>query len=437
LVETTSQAGTVRLRPTPESVSWLDAALSRRDRLTHPPDDAAVELAVPSDALCFPALASSIVVSDDLSLTIPLAAPAAYTFEIAHFAHKHNLASPPPIRYQITQTTLRQAVAWDYRVADVILLLSLFSDGGIPSTALAQLSAWERELMTSSYEPGYCLRLATPALLEPLRGRKPFRDRTRPFASGREVWVSHTQASDLFRYLRRLGYILARSKGADDDSEPAVRPLRRLGLPLARLLLILRTYQHMRRMVRGLADPGLQNLERYLDAALSPDDRAAVRRLIESHVVALAQSFKRREEKEMEVCVQADEERVRNSRGIKINVVSGSWASNREARSCLGDSFESRTAKQPATCPTTIWLSSKNVACRSERARAASSRVQAQDEGLVLGLVDRHPCQEATGCVQDLPVSVPHHDGYPAAPFQRIHRGVAVVGDGLTCHRTS
>ncbi len=320
LVETESQAGILHLRPTPEGVSWLSAALFRRDRImTRLSNDTAVELAVPSHELCFPDLESPVVVSQELYLTIPLVAPAACTFEIAHFAHQ--LTPFPPTRYQITQATLRQAVAWDYRVADVILLLSLFSGGSIPPAALAQLSTWEREMMMISYEPGYRLCLAAPALLELLWQRKPFRDRTQPFASGQEAWVSHAQVSDLFRYLRRLGYTLTMSKDTDDgdDSEFTLWSLRRLGLPLSQLLVILRTYQHLRRTVPGLADLGLEDLERYLDAALSPDDRAAVQCLIESHVAALALSLKRQEGEEMSRWI--DEERVEKQEGRLVALV--------------------------------------------------------------------------------------------------------------------
>ena len=329
LLDVQSQEDGTYLRPTPEGSSWLRVALSQRHHLTHPPDDTAVELGVPSPELRFPRLEEPpVTVSDDLSLIVHLAAPAAYTFEVAHFARL--LA---PARYQITQASLRQAVAWDYSVADVIFLLGRFSNGKLPPAAVAGLSDWEQEMMLITCEPGYRLRTAAPTILSALRQRKPFRSRTqpfarvysersrtaqgrpfgaaqgRPFASGQEAWVSRTQASDLFRYLRRLGYALTPSEvageGGDDDG-PTPWSFRRCALPLSQLLVVLRTYQHLCHVAPGLADLGLQGLERDLDAALSPDDRAAVQRLLESHVVILNQVLKG--EVDEETSRQVDEE---------------------------------------------------------------------------------------------------------------------------------
>jgi len=70
----------------------------------------------------------------------------------------------------------------------------------------------------------------------------------------------------------------------------------RSALPLPSLLVALRTYQHLRRVVPGLAALDLQDLERSIKAALSPDEQQAVQRLLESHVAILAQAIGRQED---------------------------------------------------------------------------------------------------------------------------------------------
>jgi hypothetical protein len=303
LVELQAQEEIVSLRPTPEGASWLRTALSQYDHLAHLPDDTAVEIAVPSHELRFPPREDPpVTVDDDLRITVHLAAPAAYTFEIAHFAQ---LLAPPPIRpgtsrlrpeeasarYQLTQASLQQAMAWDYDAADVIFHLERFSGGRLPPAALAQLSTWEQETTRITCEPGYQLHTAAPAILDALRQRQPFRSRTSPFASGQDAWVGHAQAGPLFRYLRRRGYVLI-SLGHDDTGDDGPTTFaHRSTLPLPQLLVALRTYRHCSRTMPGLADLGLQDLERDLDAALPPDDRAAVQRLVESHVAILAEAL--------------------------------------------------------------------------------------------------------------------------------------------------
>jgi hypothetical protein len=314
LVELQVQEEIISLRPTPEGASWLRTALSQYDHLAHPPDDTAVEMAVPSHELCFPPQEEPpITVDDDLCITVHLAAPAAYTFEIAHFAQ---LLAPPPIRlrmsclrpeaasarYQLTRASLHQAMAWDYDVAGVIFHLERFSGGRLPPGAMAQLSAWEQETTRIRCEPGYRLHTAAPTVLDALRRRQPFRSRTAPFASGQDAWVCHAQAGPLFRYLRRRGYVLT-SLGDDDDAgdDGPTTFAHRSTLPLPQLLVALRTYRHFFRTMPGLANLGLQDLERDLDAALPPNDRAAVQRLVASHVAILAEALERQGEEGAEV----------------------------------------------------------------------------------------------------------------------------------------
>jgi hypothetical protein len=331
LVELQAQEEIISLRPTPEGVSWLRTALSQYDHLAHPPDDTAVEMAVPSHELRFPPREDPpITVDDDLCITVHLAAPAAYTFEIAHFAQ---LLAPPPIwprtsclrpekaaaRYQLSQASLQQAMAWDYDAADVIFHLERFSGGRLPPGALAQLSTWEQEMTRITCEPGYRLHTAAPAVLDALRQRQPFRSRTSPFTSGQDAWVGHAQAKPLFRYLRRRGYVLT-SLGRDDtgDDGPTTLSGHHSTLPLPQLLVALRTYRHFFRTMPGLADLGLQDLERDLDAALPPDDRAAVQRLVESHVAILNVALERQGEKrqgDRETGRQGDKETGRGARG--------------------------------------------------------------------------------------------------------------------------
>jgi hypothetical protein len=314
LVELQTREDITCLRPTPEAVSWLGAALSRRRQFAHPPDDVAVELSVSSSELRFPARQDPpVTVDDDLNLTVHLAAPVGYTFEIAHFAQRLAPSAPQPhtsrpdleeapARYQLTLVSVQRAIAWDYDASDVIFLLERFSGGRLPPAAQVRLSAWEQATTRIACEPGYRLHTAERVVLDALRRREAFRHRTAPFASGQDAWVDRTQASDLFRYLRQRGYVLtfAGDDDATDGPSPTIGALHRAGLPLPQLLVALRTYRHVGRIMPGLADLDLQDLEQDLDAALLPDDRAAVERLLESHAALLAQAPGQQVDEEME-----------------------------------------------------------------------------------------------------------------------------------------
>jgi hypothetical protein len=63
---------------------------------------------------------------------------------------------------------------------------------------------------------------------------------------------------------------------------PAIAPALRSGLPLPQLLVVLRTYRHMRGQVPGLAPLELEALEADIAAALTPSQLAGVRQLVES-----------------------------------------------------------------------------------------------------------------------------------------------------------
>jgi predicted DNA-binding transcriptional regulator YafY len=73
-----------------------------------------------------------------------------------------------------------------------------------------------------------------------------------------------------------------------------LQPRLREPLPLAPLLVILRTYGELRRLVPGLSALGTEELEQALAASLLEDDLAGVRRLVESHATLMAHCLKRR-----------------------------------------------------------------------------------------------------------------------------------------------
>jgi len=156
LVETRQQDEIPCLHPTTEGAAWLHAALDQYRHLTQPSHQTAVEWAVPCQELRFPPLEQPpLLVDQNLHLTIGLTAPAACTFQVAHFAQ---LLSPgPPARYQITSQSLEQALAWGYSGADVIVLLARYSHSRLPREAIAQLFAWQREMTLITCEPGYRL----------------------------------------------------------------------------------------------------------------------------------------------------------------------------------------------------------------------------------------------------------------------------------------
>ncbi len=286
----------LHLRPTPGGAEWLHAALERADLLAHPPQDASVEMIVPAGGPVFPSAESSAVIIDlDLRITIPLSAPILCTFELCHVAQL--LTPGPPARYRITKESLRQGVAWGYPVADVLFMLDRFSGEGLPSAVVTQLERWRTEMKAMACEPGYRLRTEAPPLLDALRQCEPFRRRTAPLANDQDAWVSRTEAPGLFRYLRRLGYDLALPQ---DPNDWPLQPRLHQPLPLSQLLVLLRTYRQLRRLVPGLAvldsrgmPTDLQELEQSLAASLSPGDMAAVERLVESHVTFLQHHLRR------------------------------------------------------------------------------------------------------------------------------------------------
>lgn len=279
------QAQALRVRPTSEGATWLRAALSRSSFFLAGglPDDAAVELTIPAPELRLahdPAGGRSLQVGADLEIVISLGAPAVCTFDVAHVSE---LLSPgPPARYRLTRDSLHQALAWGYPVSDLLFLLAYHGAGSLPPSVLTQVAAWQEEMVTVACEPGYRLHLAAPEILAALRGREPFRQRTSPLASGQDAWVSAAQAEELFRYLRRVGYLLHGDRPTAGIPIHVSRPL-----PLAQLLVVIRTYQHLRRLIPGLADPELGDLDRAIAAALAPDDLAGAERLVKSHLVFL------------------------------------------------------------------------------------------------------------------------------------------------------
>ena len=265
LAETRGEGDEVLLRPTPEGAAWLQAVAARRTLAT---ENAAAELPVAADPPCFPPAGDvSIAIGGDLALTVPLAAPAVWTFDISHLAR---LLSPePPARYRITRQSLREAVSWDYSVSDVIFLLSRFGDAPLTPAAAAQLDEWRQEITRITCEEGYRLSADHRSIVQVLRRREPFRRCTQPLASGQDVWVSRAEARGLFRYLRRRGYVLTRPESIDDN-KARQKSWRRRVLPLPQLLIALRTYRLVRRSITGLADLGLDALERDIAAALPP-----------------------------------------------------------------------------------------------------------------------------------------------------------------------
>jgi hypothetical protein len=275
-----------RLRPTPDGQAWLRAALDRAG----PPGEVALELLVPGPSPIFPEpSAAPVQVGDDLVVSVDLPAPAAFTFELAHFAE---LLSPgPPARYHITRASLEQALSWGYDLSEIRFLLLHFSQAPLPPGAAAQLDAWAEELQRIRYQPGYRLLAASPAVVAALRQRPAFRRRTQPLASGRAVWVCRDEAAGLVSYLRRRGYTLvparegiaAPAAQACPQARPLPWPALRRALPLAPLLVALRTYRHLRRAIPALAELGVEELEEALAAALSPDQEAAVEQLVSSH----------------------------------------------------------------------------------------------------------------------------------------------------------
>jgi hypothetical protein len=203
---------------------------------------------------------------------------AACVFHLAHLGRLEALG--PPARYHPTYDSLLQAAEWDYSLPEVILLLTRYS-GGLPPAVAALLEEWRDEAQVIPCEAGYRLDLGAPATLNALHRRDPFRQRTAPLASGREAWVGRSEARALFRYLRRLGYVVQipeeRQEREATLSQPRPGPW-----PLGQWLALLRTYEHLRQHLPGLADLQARELAGEAEAALRPEERAAVERLVAS-----------------------------------------------------------------------------------------------------------------------------------------------------------
>lgn len=273
------------LKPTAEGACWLGAALALRGRMQQNAGETAVELAVPHHQLSFPVLEDPLVtVRDDLSLTVQPEAPAAYTFEIAHWAQ---LLSPgPAARYQMTENSLQQAAVWGYQSADIIFALARFSEGRLPAGAVHLLERWQETAALVTCEPGYRIQMASPALLEALQRRDTFRRYTRPMAHGRDVWVGVTESDVLFRYLRQLGFTPVLPEDATGELSWLSPSLHR-ALPLAQLWIALRSYLHVGHRVPGLARSQVEHLVEALELALSPDEREALDHLLAANIAKL------------------------------------------------------------------------------------------------------------------------------------------------------
>ncbi len=284
LTELLPQLGVVAVQPqgnppclavTAEGADWLAGALRTGKTAAHWPADTDLPVS-PEPAASEPAWQ----VADDLRLTIPLAAPAAATFEALQFADLLTLG--PPAQYQVSRASLERGVSHGYEPPDIRFLLAHGAGQPLSGPAMAQLNHWQEELAVIHCEPGYRLRPAAPTLVARLRDREPFRDATELAASGRWAFVSQPEAPALLRYLRRLGYVLqlVGSSPAGTEEPPPLAPLLRRRLPLVPLATLVGGYGRLRARVPGLADLGLADLERMLLAALAPAEQAAVARLV-------------------------------------------------------------------------------------------------------------------------------------------------------------
>jgi hypothetical protein len=294
LVEVRREARVRQLRPTQEGLAWMRAALEQHRRLADPPPGVAVEQAVPHYEQHFlpsgqvsidvtlyrpgPQPATATAPRPGFSVTIQPQAPAACIF---HLAHLGRLEAPGfPARYYLTHDSLLQAAEWDYSLPEVILLLTRYS-GGLPPGVAGLLEEWRDEAQVIPCEPGYRLDLGAPATLNALRRRDPFRQRTAPLASGRQAWVGRSEARALFRYLRRLGYVVQIPEERQEREAAPAQP-RPGPWPLGPWLALLRTYEHLRQRLPGLADLQARELAGAAEAALRPEERAAVEWLMAS-----------------------------------------------------------------------------------------------------------------------------------------------------------
>lgn len=262
----------------PEGAAWLRSALKPgRAALTEAPQ-AAPQLEV-DPAACWE-------VTADLRLVIPLAAPAAATFEALRFADLLALGPPPEhqSQYRITRASLERALGHGYDLADLLFDLAQGANAPLPGPAVAQLTHWREEADVIQCEPGYRLRPSGPARLAALRTCQPFCAATELAASGAWAFVSRPESAALFRYLRRSGYLLKRSEPADleTDAAPALPALWRRRLPLIQLASLVGLHARLQTRVPGLADLGVAELEQMLLGALPAAGRAAVARLVAS-----------------------------------------------------------------------------------------------------------------------------------------------------------
>lgn len=305
------------LRPTAEGLAWMHTVLAALRAESTPPAEQLPEIEMlrlsphppMGDA---PALEVQLDTSfpgdPALLVTISPTAPALCVFEVAHIAA---LLSPAlPETYSVTAQTFHRASGHGFAPTDVLFLLERYSDHRLPGDACSLISSWRDEATTIAYDTGFRLHLAEPALLAALRRRDPFRQRSLALATGQDAWVSAAQAHEVFRYLHRLGYTLQKTFTVENGSTALALPITS-PLPLSQLLVVLRTYDRLRRLVPGLAVVDLSGLDSAITAALIPDDLAGVERLVESHRIFLRHHLKRDpgEEAEEEATEQAAEAR--------------------------------------------------------------------------------------------------------------------------------
>ncbi|MBN1287837.1 MAG: WYL domain-containing protein [Anaerolineae bacterium] len=285
----------VRLHPTPESVDWLASALARHRYFASPPANTAIDQDIPDAELQLPAREDvPLAVTAGLEVTVALDALPCFTFDVASFAELVDVG--PPARYRVTRASMQEAVTWGYPAADVIFILDRFSGGRLPGPARARLQGWRDETVQADCEPGYRVQMASAALVNGLRHRRPFRSRTLPFAAGRNVWVSHHQAKDLFRYLRQQGYTVnVPDTPEPEPGSPSPHVERGPGgevrrpLPLRKLLVLMRTYEHVRQLVPTLTDLELGEVDAIVAEALAPGELAGVERLVLSQAGCLVE----------------------------------------------------------------------------------------------------------------------------------------------------
>ncbi len=264
---------------TAEGAAWLHQTPPGDSTARHRPAADVPEPEPPADAEPEPAAWE---ISADLRLTIPLAAPPAAAFDAMHLADLLTLG--PPAIYRVTRASLERALTHGYDLADIRFLLAHGAGRPLSGPVSAQLARWEEELTVIRYEPGYRLRPLTATRMPGLQEREPFRAATAPGASGQWAFVPLPAAAPLIRYLRHSGYVLnPATPGPDSSLPPLLPPLLHRRLPLVPLAVLVGLYGRLRARVPGLADLDLAALEAHLLAALPPEGRAAVTRLVASN----------------------------------------------------------------------------------------------------------------------------------------------------------